>query len=604
MTKKHYTIMLDKGKDQQRFVDSVAHPEHFQCINSCDYVPQVFIAEISESYAEELKNHSWVKEIVEERPAVPVSLPEMFQTTKTFVGASPSIANSGTNYGPLTFYYFNNQISSGGSNIGTHPSDNFNSISGTYSSYWTGKDVDIVTLEVPGGTLYNNYQTTHPDFRKVSDPATTKIIPENWQHDSLSYNQQLTTSSYMTSHAIGVLSAAGGTYCGYAKNANLRVIYLTSSVSSVNEVIRWHNSKAVNPTTGVKNPTILIHEYQYLASNSSFVKISDINQIKWYDESGNYTTVNRPVGGWGNDLTPFVSRNFNVKRVNLPTVGYTWCIVVPGTSFSSIISAIDAAVDAGITSICAAGNDAGIFVKASDPRANSTIVVDSGATITYNTGFTSIGFASYTSSGEEFAPLAPYGPNGSSLGIDVAAGQNSDSYPVLDSYSTRGPGADITGMGARTWTAYPVTVYSGGHRWGFFSGTSCATPTVAGVLACLMEKYRYYTGSWPTPAQAKDMLFSESEKGILYAVTATNWSSAPPATTAIPATQFYYGTDNNNLSIFSGQGTNGGIASNELTGTPNRRAFIDGSVNRSGVNYGTRPASGALYPRTKRKINS
>ena len=73
--------------------------------------------------------------------------------------------------------------------------------------------------------------------------------------------------------------------------------------------------------------------------------------------------------------------------------------------------------------------------------------------------------------------------------IDVAAGYNSEEYPGLDGYSTRGPGIDIVGLGANTWSSYPTTTYGGTYKWGMFSGTSCATPTVVGKAACIMEEY-------------------------------------------------------------------------------------------------------------------
>ena len=43
--------------------------------------------------------------------------------------------------------------------------------------------------------------------------------------------------------------------------------------------------------------------------------------------------------------------------------------------------------------------------------------------------------------------------------IDVAAGYNSEDYPGLDGYTNRGPGIDIVGLGANTYTAYQSSFY-------------------------------------------------------------------------------------------------------------------------------------------------
>ena len=58
------------------------------------------------------------------------------------------------------------------------------------------------------------------------------------------------------------------------------------------------------------------------------------------------------------------------------------------------------------------------------------------------------------SSTTTYYPFKSYGPHGVESNIDVAAGYNSEDYPGLDGYTNRGPGIDIIGLGADTYTAY------------------------------------------------------------------------------------------------------------------------------------------------------
>ena len=67
---------------------------------------------------------------------------------------------------------------------------------------------------------------------------------------------------------------------------------------------------------------------------------------------------------------------------------------------------------------------------------------------------------------------------------------------MIEGYSNRGPGIDIVGRGANTFSAYPTSTDTNGKQWGDFSGTSAAAPTVAGKAACMMEEYYTLNGAW------------------------------------------------------------------------------------------------------------
>lgn len=602
--KKLYNIVLHPNVDQHEFLHEVLG-ENCHCVDECENIPNVIVLQMEESRAAELRTHSSVYRVEEELTPEPADLSSFFLTNKTFTGSFPPTGQNPKNYGPLQFYFFNNQLNSNGLNIGTHANDNSPQITGSYYSCWLGKHVDIVTLEVSGSKNTAVLTTPHPDFVKLGTASTVKFIPNNWTGLSNSENiNQVGNTSLLTSHAIGVLSAAAGTYCGYAKESNLYALYLETVAGCVNSVINWHNAKSINPVTGLKNPTILIYEFQYLYNHSTLYKISNITQFTYYNTSlQSYETITRPAGGWGTDFTPFSSRNFNIKRV-LEGGSYHWCIGVSVDENTAISNAIKSSYDNGIINVVAAGNQGGVYVKHNDPNFNASITIESGATyftVSANGSGALVSTSGPTVGTTTVYPFRHYGPNGSPFAIDVAAGQNSQRYSILDHYSNRGPGIDITGLGVKTFTSYPSTLCADGNYWGMFSGTSCAAPTVAGVLACLLEKYYYYHDAWPTPQQAKELLLSEAKKEVLSIATATTWATVPAPGSAIQSVEVAGGPIQI-LFIYDNISLNGGVSTNELQGTPNIRAFIDASVNKIKVTKGTRPATGQVYPRSKIKI--
>ena len=193
-------------------------------------------------------------------------------------------------------------------------------------------------------------------------------------------------------------------------------------------------------------------------------------------------------------------------------------------------------------------------------------------------------------------------------GIDVAAGQNSESQGMLDDYTNRGPGIDIVGRGAYTFTSYPTSTDTNGYKWGNFSGTSCATPTVVGKAACMMEEYYTLNGAWPNFTQVKNMLQTEARNGnnrVLDPVS-TTWSNVGTASSSViqSMSQMFYPVDSSLLRIFkSGTSANGGFTFAELAETPNFFAFWNGRGYSREQTMNKRPTSGVMYPRPRNISN-
>ena len=535
-----------------------------------------------------------------------------------------------------------NVVASEQNSIGTRTSatltpDTSNKYSNTtYKSQWTGKHVDIVTMEVGGGYLSNTHHVGHPDYDSLTSPGTTRFIPQDWPGLSDTANNQISDGSeILTSHGQGVLSAAGGTICGFAKHANL---YQMSSdgadsfADMYDSLLTWHNAKSVNPTTGEKNPTIAIGEVQWGTWWRNAWKVSEIEAIEWQDNSGNWTdAVTRPAGGWGqagSDLTPFLDRGMIPRQLKDPdTNEWVWVIGVPSTSeYAALNTAMSAALAGGIHCINGASNQGQTFVKNQDPKYTRERLRCPNNATHYNLSATGdpwrlaiVKGTTYTAWPE---PWHNYGTHGHTNGIDVAAGRNSEEWSVLDSYSCRGPGIDITGMGANTYTSNPSWTFADGAaiKWGMFSGTSCAAPTVVGKAACLIEKYFTYNNVYPTPVQLKEILCqnnyhyghrsddSYAKKYIMKSDSTLrsiagqtgggiDWTSVPAASSSSFATHAM-GTQNL-CQLEVDDYVNGGIVALELAGTPRQKANLNVKGFDRHQTRGVRPLTGATYPRPR-----
>lgn len=263
---------------------------------------------------------------------------------------------------------------------------------------------------------------------------------------------------------------------------------------------------------------------------------------------------------------------------------------------------MEAAWDAGVVCITAASNQGAIYRRRDDPdEAGTHLDTDAGSyylEVVYSGS--SIGsFTRNTSTnGNVWYPLRTYGPAGVKMdkGIEVAAGQNSQTHRILDGYSNRG-GHDIIGKGSDTWTAYPTNTYADG-QWGFFSGTSCATPTVVGKAACEMEKFFKNVGRYPTPNEVKDILINQG-KDRYYGVDSTDWSNV-----GSPSTALYRNETESTRSLCAaapGYSLNGNLSCTELGGGTGIQAFFNAKGFNRAQTYDKRPASGVVYPRPKVK---
>ena len=625
MAIKLVNVKLKDGVDQNSFVSEFDSVSEVTVKNLLPNIPTLVVFNVEESYLSTLQSHNSVESAEEEPEAFPAvtypSLPSTYSLSNKTVALNLVYGSvDGTNYISYQHYLDTDIMQKDGTDklgyagnygSGARPTydENYEYTGQTYSSRYTGKHVDIVTLEA--GSLdgsYTGYHDNHPDFDDPDNTGNTRCIPMNWNGCSSTSNNQVTSNFMIDAHAIGTLSAAGGIHGGIAKKAKLRASYTTDGLATVcNAIIHFHNNKSTNGTTGLKDPTIVVGEFQYLLDTYYGIKITDIASVT--DPTGG--TTNRPGSGWGSDLTAFTSRNIFPYRVQDPDDdSWHWMVTFPYQfQNSSVKTALDSLHTNGIIFITAAGNNGGTYVKESDSRWSGTYcTMDSGGVdrydITYNSGTNSPVTTNITT----WYPFRSYGPHGLDKGIDVAAGQNSETHGMLDGYTTRGPGIDIVGRGAYTFTAYPTSTDTNGYKWGNFSGTSCATPTVVGKAACMMEEYYTLNGAWPNFAQVKNMLQTEARNGNNRVLdpASTTWSNVPAASGGDIeiVNQMLYPFDSSLLRVgkSANQG-NGAIQFAELAGTPNFFAFWNARAYSREHTMDKRPTSGVMYPRPRNVSN-
>ena len=625
-------VKLKDGVDQNSFVSEFDSVSEVTVKNLLPNIPTLVVFNVEDSYLSTLQSHSSVEVAEEEPQSFPTvtypSQPSAYTLSNKTVSADLIDASEdGTDYLSYQHYLDTDLMQKDGNNdLGyaldyndtstgfpdrTTFDENYEYTGQTYSSKYTGKHVDIVTMEGGAGftgNTYQGYQDTHPDFDNPDSTGNTRCVPMNWNGCSQAYNVQVTSNNMFSAHAIGTLSAAGGIHSGFAKKAKLYSIYMAEGLATVcNAIIHFHNNKGTNGTTGLKDPTIVVGEFQYLRDTYDGIKITDIASVT--DPTGG--TTNRPGSGWGSDFTAFTSRNIFPYRVQDPDDdSWHWMVTFPQQSqFSWMKTALDSLHTNGIIFITAAGNNGGTYVKESDARWSGTYcTLDSGGVdryrITYDGGVASPVNETTTT----WYPFRATGPHGLDKGIDVAAGQNSESQGMLDDYSTRGPGIDIVGRGAYTFTAYPTSTDTNGHKWGNFSGTSCATPTVVGKAACMMEKYYTLNGAWPNFTQVKNMLQTEARNGNNRVLDppSTTWSNVPAASgnTIQNKSQIFYPYDSSLVRIAkSGTSGNGGFTFSDLAGTPNFFAFWNARAYSREQTMDKRPTTGVMYPRPRNISN-
>ena len=351
-----------------------------------------------------------------------------------------------------------------------------------------GKHVDVVICDdlmaydsaewkspSSGNSRFVQYQWFNELNSIVTSIDDDGITP---QTGTINYPQNANLSS---SHGQHVAGTVAGQYWGWAREANIYNFAVTDPWPSpqsgytsnylIYDYLRaFHLNKAVNPTTGRRNPTVTNHSYSfifYLNSDENALVFNKLSSVVY--QGTTYNSGNPGPSGW---TQSGVEADFGVRfnETNYPKY------------VAAIAADIQDAIDDGVVVVAAAGNENLLIAEENDVNYNNYIYYE------YDTGDMRSSY--YNRGGTVQSPAID--------SICVGALGNDHNFRRTI-FSNFGPNIDVFAPGRHIISAYGNTGlddtksgYGTGNYFQIEQGTSMASPQVCGVLATLATaKYRF-----------------------------------------------------------------------------------------------------------------
>lgn len=376
---------------------------------------------------------------------------------------------------------------------GAYSDDQWNaatSIAADFPYTLTGKGVDVV-IQDSGLTV------DHPEFTDAN--GVSRVVELDWYAASgLTGTQNANHYRDYDGHGSHCAGTVAGRTQGWAKDAavySVKVNGLEGSgdatgipISDVFDVIKlWHRNKPIDPKTGCKRPTVVNMSWGYSGSRNTPVS-GTFRGTPWTYGDPGFSTSNEIWDNAGIIPVLGLSRRLNVRVGSVDTdleeliaEGVHVCIAA-GNSYYYI--AVDG--DQDWTNSVNFGSGSEFYHKGSSPYSTNAFIVG-------NIDITYIG-------GEEHkAESSCAGP-----GVDIyAPGTSIVSVASKDSAGT----CDIVSGGVTAVTS-PLDA---NYNLMKISGTSMASPNVAGMIATVLE-----ANPGMTPAQMKTFIHNNVTTETLY----------------------------------------------------------------------------------------
>jgi subtilisin family serine protease len=368
-----------------------------------------------------------------------------------------------------------------------HTTDNFAGSTSTTTAYTfnlDGTGVDVVILDT-------GVEAGHPEFAVNADgTGGSRVQNYDWTvHGFLS----TPTGGFLgdgDGHGSNVASIIAGNTCGWAPGANIYTLRAVgnsgidittgATLGTFDDALAWQTIRAFHlakpiTSTGYRRPTVVNASYGYYANYRAMSLINYRGTVHYVSTtSGLYGTIGLNEGGDGTH----------------------------NTRVASIDADVLACINAGVVVCCSAGNDAH---KADLPTGldYNNYWVD-----TNNYGY-------YYQQGA--SPGATPGVICTGA-VSQTTGSATPEHKI--SFSTTGPRVDIFAPGGYIMGAYANSAYTGNNavqdprNSSYYlqkiSGTSQASPNVAGIVACLLQ-----ARPWMTATNVLNFLNSVSLKNEL-----------------------------------------------------------------------------------------
>jgi len=449
---------------------------------------------------------------------------------------SPTVSSNDRQWGQI--HCGGNTVQRGKSQFGLiSQGGTYEQVTDTVNIFNDGKHVDVVICDDP----------VSYDCQEWFSPTTgqTRFIQYDWygQLNTLvssidddgitvptgSYPNYFDNATNTESHGTHVAGTVAGQHYGWAREANIYSMQVLGNTANTGTPVpgllifdylrAFHRNKAVNPDTGIKNPTITNHSWSYSYNLADILEKAslDLSDISYVIYRGTlYDSSNPNPSGWDwAGLEADFGFAPNKMKIN--------------SDYTAIKADVEDAISEGIVIVAAAGNNNFHCVYDGDVDYYNRVSISGLGTVYYNRGSS---------------------PGNSQNVIAVGALGNRHDFR-RSTYSNFGPVVEIFAPGNNILSAYDSSgladnKYGGAPNYFYpIQGTSMASPQVAGVLACLATgKERFTQGT------AKKYL---KETGIYNDMSwdAGSGSGTPAATfnitTTAPSSSYYTlnGTDRN-----------------------------------------------------------
>lgn len=356
--------------------------------------------------------------------------------------------------------------------------DGTGNISGNVNITNSGKNVDVVICD-------GHINPNHPEFAvNPNGTGGSRVIQYNWlQHNPSVTGGSIgtyvydflntTTANTNNNHGMHVAGIACGNSQGWASGCNIYNIYPYGSGSVqadtnpnwtyyvLDYIRQFHINKPINPATNRKNPTIV---------NCSWGLTASANLLL----TGNVTFQGTKYTPAMIGYAPWTSYRATLGLVASDTVDNN--IMLFMARDSSIDSDVASCISSGIIIVGAAGNYLGYNDVLTGRNYNNALHDITTDVPTYY--------------------MRGSSPTAANNVINVSWVSNKISEEK-DQISNAGPRTDIFAPGGGIVSAYLTSGVSDPRNATYYinvlSGTSMASPQVAGVLACALETYQSLT---------------------------------------------------------------------------------------------------------------
>lgn len=353
-------------------------------------------------------------------------------------------------------------------------------ITRTINTTSSGKNVDVVIVD-------SHINPNHPEFAvNVDGTGGSRVNQFDWfqYSDAIGVNSlgQYDYSDISSNHGTHVAGTVAGNTQGWARDANIYNIEFNYAKAveyqpeENGEVLTddwtvllfdylryFHQNKPINAATGKRNPTITNHSWGY---SYGAIDLVDVDSVTY---RGQTTTVS------GTDA----QRKATLEAKGVPVPGNTFLYATPAR-YDALDADIEDAINDGVVVISSAGN--------------SYWKMDVPGGVDYNNYFSVGYYAFYHSQGSS--------PGSANKVICVGSLGTSPDLEQKSNFSNCGPRVDVYSPGSNIISSvYDSTAASefgitlandprnSSYKIGSISGTSMASPQVAGAIACLAEQY-------------------------------------------------------------------------------------------------------------------